>query len=118
MLRKRVEVLFGDKDYERLEELAHTQHRSVGSLVREAVAKYVAGPSDAERERLLSMSGGPVGTPEEIRKTILDAQYEGITKSLETDLSEGTRAPAEGSGVDGGAVRPRRDTGGDQEGHR
>ncbi len=89
MLNKRVEILFEEKEYSRLEEAARTKHQSVGSLVREAVARYVTRPSEEERRKawewLLSHSAGPVGSPEEIKKIIVDAQYEAILKSLETD---------------------------------
>ena len=89
MLRKRVEILFDEREYSRLEELARVQKRSVGSVVREAVASYVTKPADEKREaawkRLLSRDLGPVGSPEEIKKIITDSQLQGILKSLETD---------------------------------
>lgn len=89
MLRKRVEILFDEREYSRLEELARAQKRSVGSVVREAVETYVTKPADEKRhrafERLLSMDIGPVGSPEDIKKIITDSQLQGILKSLETD---------------------------------
>jgi predicted transcriptional regulator len=89
MLRKRVEVLFGEREYSRLEELARSQKRSVGSVVREAVETYVTQPADEKRQaawkRLLSRDIGRVGSPEEIKKIITDSQLQGILKSLETD---------------------------------
>ena len=88
MLKKRVEVLFDASEYRRLEELAQTKKRSVGSMVREAVAKYVLQPTDQERrealEWMMKQEAGPVGSPEEIKEEILRAIDEGIEKSLET----------------------------------
>ena len=52
------------------------------------VAEYVAGPTEEDRRRALewiTSQEGPVGSPEEIKKIIEDAQYEDILKSLETD---------------------------------
>jgi predicted transcriptional regulator len=76
---KRVEVLFDPADYRRLEEVARREGKPVGAMIREAVAKYVVGPSEAEREAawadFLEMCeqglGGPVGSPEEIKEEIL-----------------------------------------------
>jgi predicted transcriptional regulator len=88
-LDKRVEVLFDEGEYKRLEEAARARGRSVGSVVREAVAEYVAAPSEEEKRRaiewFLTHSEGPVGSPEEIKKEIEDGRYEDILKSLETD---------------------------------
>lgn len=87
-LDKRVEVLFDEAEYKRLEEAAEAQGRSVGSMVREAVAQYVTEPSQDERRRAIewmALQQGPVGSPEEIKKIIEDAKYEEILKSLETD---------------------------------
>jgi len=87
MLKKRVEVLFDEGEYRRLDQIARTRKQSVGSLVREAVEKYVVQP-DKERKRkavewFRTHAQGPVGTPEEIKQTILDSQYEGIAKGLD-----------------------------------
>ena len=83
---KRVEVLFDEKAYSRLEEAARAKKQSVGSLVREAVAKYIVEPTQEERQRafedFMSIEGGPVGTPEEIKKIITDSQYIEILKSM------------------------------------
>lgn len=88
-LDKRVEVLFDEREYERLEKAARSRGRSVGAVVREAVARYVAEPSDEEKRKALEWfrthDEGPVGSPEAIKKEIVDAQYEAILKSLETD---------------------------------
>ena len=88
MRNKRVEVLFEPKEYSQLEQIARVKKRSVGSLVREAVAKYVAGPDQEKRRKAVewfAKQRGPVGSPEEIKRDIVDAQYEAILKSLETD---------------------------------
>jgi len=53
MLKKRVEVLFEPSAYHHLEEIAHTSRRSVGSLVREAVEKYVLQPTQEGRREAL-----------------------------------------------------------------
>lgn len=76
---KRVEILFEPTDYERLAEIARREHKSVGGIIREAVAKYVTSPSEAEREAAWDdffrmsneMVGGEVGSPEEIKEEIL-----------------------------------------------
>jgi predicted transcriptional regulator len=86
---RRVEVLFDEKDYQSLERAAHARRQSVGAVVREAVAKYVAGSSEGERDEawewILSQELGPVGSPEEIKEEILRDIDEGIAKSLEAD---------------------------------
>lgn len=76
---KRVEVLFDPADYKRLEEVAHREGKAVGAMIREAVAKYVTGPSEAEREAAWAdfwkmaeeEVGGPMGSPEELKEEIL-----------------------------------------------
>ena len=89
MLRKRVEVLFDEKEYKRLEEIARAHKQSVGSLVREAVAKYVTRPTEEERRKavewILAQDIGPLGSPEEIKEEILTAMDEAIEKGLEAD---------------------------------
>ena len=86
---RRVEVLFDEKDYRSLERTAHTRRQSVGSVVREAVAKYLAGSSERERDEawewILSQELGPIGSPEEIKEVILRDIDKGISKSLEAD---------------------------------
>ena len=89
MLKKRVEILFEPLEYRRLEEIARTRKRSVGSVVREAVERYVLEPTQEEKRRALEWiraQRGPVGSPDEIKKTIVDAISEQIARSLrETD---------------------------------
>lgn len=90
---KRVEILFEPRDYQRLQEIAQRERKSVGSVVREAVAKYITGPSEAEREaawdRFFEMAekqvGGPVGSPEEIKEEILKGYDEDDARLYEAD---------------------------------
>ena len=90
---KRVEVLFEPQDYRLLEKEARRRGKSVGSLVREAVAKYVAGPSEAAREaaweHFFAMgkagAGGPSGSPEEIKEEILRGYDEDDRRLYEDD---------------------------------
>ncbi len=83
---KRVEVLFEPGDYRLLEEAARREGKSVGGVIREAVAKYVVQPTEEECRRawedLMSIEGGPAGTPEEIKRIITDSQYIEILKSM------------------------------------
>lgn len=78
---KRVEILFEPTDYERLSEIARRENKSVGSVVREAVAKYVTFPSDAEREQAwddffaIETDIDP-GSPDDIKKVILEGYDE------------------------------------------
>ena len=74
MLRRRVEVLFEPSEYHRLEELAQSKRRSVGSLVREAVERLYLQPSREERlqavERLVSQDFD-FGSWEEVKEEII-----------------------------------------------
>ena len=89
MLKKRVEILFEPSEYRRLEELAGASGRSVGSVVREAVAKYVLQPSDEKRreafEWLMSQEMDIESDWDEVKKEIAEARDEQLMKSLETD---------------------------------
>ena len=55
----RTQVLFPEAEYRRLREVAREEGRSLGSVVREAVAKYRTGTSRERRiaaaKRLLEM---------------------------------------------------------------
>ncbi len=88
---KRVEVLFEPSEYRILEDAAQRQGKSVGAMVREAVVKYVTGPSQEKREaaikhlRSLQGQGGPVGSPEEIKAEIMAGIDEYLDKKLEAD---------------------------------
>ncbi len=81
---KRVEVLFEPSEYKRLEAVARQKGKSVGHLIREAVAHYVVRPSEELREAawrdILAMAeeraGGPMGSPEEVKEEILRAYDE------------------------------------------
>lgn len=87
-LKKRVEILFDPAEYRRLEEIAHSKGRSVGSVVRDAVEKYVLRPTEEEKRKALAWMAaqrGPVGSPEEIKEDILAALDEAIEKGLEAD---------------------------------
>ncbi len=85
MLRKRVEVLFDEKEYRQLEEVAKVRQRSVGSVIREAVEKYVVNPEREKKRKALewirAQDIGPAGSPEEIKEEILKAMDEAIEKS-------------------------------------
>jgi Ribbon-helix-helix protein, copG family len=87
---KRVEVLFDPVDYKRLEEVARREGKPVGAMIREAVAKYVGGPSEAERERTLQdflsiNTGIDPGTPEDIKEVILKGYDEDDSRLYEAD---------------------------------
>jgi hypothetical protein len=74
---KRVEILFEPNDYRVLEQVAGREGKSVGAVVRDAVARYVVQPTEAERKAAwdhffsLEFQGGPSGSPEEIKEEIL-----------------------------------------------
>lgn len=87
---KRVEVLFDDTEYKRLEDEAHTRGRSVGWVVREAVAQYVTAPRQAEKgqaiEWLTSQTFEDLGGDwDEVKREIADERARQLEKSLETD---------------------------------
>jgi hypothetical protein len=91
MLKKRVEVLFEPSEYHKLEEMAQAERRSVGSLVREAVEKYVLRPAREERHQALEwiLSGeDDLGSWEELKEEILRApieRLERIERQIESD---------------------------------
>jgi len=83
MLKKRVEVLFEPSEYHRLEEMAQAERRSVGSLVREAVERYVLRPAREERHEALEwiLSGeDDLGSWEELKEAISRGPAEGIER--------------------------------------
>lgn len=53
MARKPVLVQFTDELLAKLDELGHSRQRSRSALVREAVERYVAHESEAEKDRRL-----------------------------------------------------------------
>ncbi len=90
MLKKRVEVLFEPSQYRRLEEIAQAKKRSVGSMIREAVAKYVSGPTEERRrqafEWLRSQTFEDIGGDwEEVKREIIEERARQIEKSIEAD---------------------------------
>ncbi|HEU4758426.1 MAG TPA: hypothetical protein VFT91_00455 [Dehalococcoidia bacterium] len=90
MLKKRVEILFEPLEYRRLEEVARARKRSVGSLVREAVAKYCVRPTEEERRRALQWLQsqtfeGVGGDWEQVKEEIAEERMRQIEKSLEAD---------------------------------
>ncbi len=87
---KRVEVLFDPADYKRLDEVARREGKPVGAVIREAVAKYVVAPSEAEREAawedFFSIETGiDPGSPEDIKEVILKGYDEDDARMYETD---------------------------------
>lgn len=88
MKSKRVEVLFDQKEYRTLEERARVEGRSVGAMVREAVAHYVVRPDQEARRKaaewISSQSFDFLGDWEEVKQDIIEARVEAIEKSLET----------------------------------
>lgn len=90
MLNKRVEVLFEPSEYRRLEEIARSEKRSVGAVVREAVGKYVLRPTEEERRKafrwLRSQTFEDIGGDwEQVKEEIAEERARQIEKSLETD---------------------------------
>ncbi|MCL2316361.1 MAG: hypothetical protein FWC46_04645 [Actinomycetia bacterium] len=65
ILERRVQVLFDPQEYEALADLARTQNRSVGSIIRESVQRTLSRPASAREAalgRLLARAGdAPVG---------------------------------------------------------
>jgi len=91
MLKKRVEILFEPSEYGRLEELAQARRRSVGSLVREAVERYVLQPAREERRQAVEwiLSGeDDLGPWEELKEMISRVpidRIERIERQIEAD---------------------------------
>ncbi len=89
MKSKRVEVLFDPKEYRTLEERAQIEGRSVGAMIREAVAKYIVRPREDERREALrwlasqEMDFDPDW--DKVKQEIIQARIDAIEKSLETD---------------------------------
>ena len=84
---KRVEVLFEPQDYARLQQIAERERKSVGGVIRDAVAKYVTTPAEDEKRRrafdyLTSTNTGiDWGTPEELKEFYGRTYSEAIMKS-------------------------------------
>lgn len=83
MLKKRVEVLFDPLEYRRLEEQARAEDRSVGALIREAVAKYCIEPTQEEKRKALEWilsEEDDLGSWEELKEAILRSPVEEIAE--------------------------------------
>ena len=90
---KRVEVLFDPKDYRTLEERAQAEGRSVGSMIREAVAMYVAAPSEREKQEALEWifaGEDDLGSWEELKDVIQRGPAEEMME-IERDLEADRR---------------------------
>ena len=91
MLKKRVEVLFEPSEYHKLEGMAQAEGRSVGSLVREAVERYVLQPAREERRKALEWilsEEDDLGSWEELKEAVSRGPAEGIDRierQIETD---------------------------------
>lgn len=84
MLKKRLEILFEPSDYHQLEEIARLRRRSVGSLVREAVEKYVLQPTHEQKRSALQwiLSGeDDLGSWEELKGAISRGPGEEIART-------------------------------------
>lgn len=84
MLKKRLEILFEPSDYHQLEEIARLRRRSVGSLVREAVEKYVLQPTHEQKRSALQwiLSGeDDLGSWEELKGAISRSPAEEIART-------------------------------------
>lgn len=86
---KRVEVLFEPSEYRTLEDAAHREGMSVGHVIREAVAKYVAGPTQEQRRKALEniLSMEPIEMPEweVLKEEMAEAEAQEYDKLYETD---------------------------------
>ena len=83
MLKKRVEVLFDPSEFRRLEGLAHSSGRSVGSVVREAVEKYVLQPTHDEKRKAVEwiLSGeDDLGSWDELKEAMSRGPAEEIVE--------------------------------------
>jgi Arc/MetJ-type ribon-helix-helix transcriptional regulator len=72
-MTKKTTILFPPKLYKHLERVASRQHRSVGDLVREAVAVQYGTDGAAARVQAidtLARVNAPVGEPEELEAEI------------------------------------------------
>lgn len=91
MKSKRVEILFDPREYRSLEERARTEGRSVGSMVREAVAMYVVSPSERAKQEALEWifsREDDLGTWEELKAAIQRGpaeEMEEIERQIEGD---------------------------------
>jgi len=73
MKSKRVEILFDPKEYRTVEERAQVEGRSVGAMIREAVAMYCVRPTEEEKQEALEWilsREDDLGTWEELKTAI------------------------------------------------
>ena len=86
---KRVEVLFEPSEYRTLEDAAHREGKSVGSMVREAVAKYVTDSDRARRKQaldwILAQDFSDLPPWEELKEEMAEAEAREFDKLYETD---------------------------------
>jgi hypothetical protein len=86
---KRVEVLFDESQYRTLEEHAQREGKSVGGLIREAVAKYVTEPTEERRRQALEwiLSQEPIELPEweVLKEEMAQDRYDAVMKSMGLD---------------------------------
>jgi hypothetical protein len=90
---KRVEILFDPYEYRTLEERAQAEGRSVGAMIREAVAMYYVKPSEQEKEEALQwiLSGeDDLGSWEDLKDIILRGPAEEMLE-IERDLEADRR---------------------------
>jgi hypothetical protein len=84
-----VEVLFEPKEYKGLEHVARQRGEPVGAVIREAVARYVVGPSERKRQEairwLTSQQFDFDPGWDKVKQEIIQARVKAIEKSLETD---------------------------------
>ena len=86
---KRVEVLFEPSDYERLQEVAELEGRPVGGVIREAVARYISGPSPERRHQafvwLTSQDHGQMPNWEDLKDALGRSRTDAILKGMDVD---------------------------------
>ena len=78
-MTKKTTILFPPALYKHLERVARGQNRSVGDLVREAVAVQYGADGVAERVKAidaLARVNAPVGKPEELKAEIQKGAFE------------------------------------------
>jgi CCR4-NOT transcriptional regulation complex NOT5 subunit len=90
MLKRRVEVLFDEAEFKRLETLARAKGRSIGALIRSAVARDYLDPDEERRREAVKWLAsqtfeGIGGDWEQVKAEMEEERYRQIVKSLETD---------------------------------
>lgn len=72
----RMQLLLEPEQYERLAAVAASEHRSIASVIRDAIDTVVPAPTDeraAALARLLAAEPVDMGTPEELRAELDEA---------------------------------------------